>query len=248
MSRPSFKMDTLDSVKVKIRIPTCLCSEPSPSDTIDNIKAKIQDGYAPVFEHRRRRQGQDPRHGSPPISAASPHLRTPLTTSRPRSKTDTCPSLNTIDNVKAKIQDMNPCPASNRATLIPFQLFQRLLPNCHHTCFIFQLSSITLLVLPLCSMPLPLDLSDEEEEEALTHPLLPEGLPFLRTLHHNVKAKIRIPTCLCSEPSPSDTIDNVKAKIQGGYVSVFEHQRRRQGQDPRWICARLRTPPTTSSP
>ena len=137
---------TMSRPRSKTRIPACparLCGNPSPSSTIDNFKAKIQDmdsrpsrclcGKPFISGHHRQRQGQHPRHGFPSVSAASPHLRTPSTTSsqldlstnRYACHLNYClhfltiyyrtiqdgysvasPSpLSTIDNVKAKIQD-----------------------------------------------------------------------------------------------------------------------------------------------
>jgi hypothetical protein len=83
-SKPS-PSDTVDNVKAKIQGHARLarlCSKPSPSDTVDNVKAKIQD--TPVL----------------PISAANPHLRTPSTTSRPRFKTRIAAHLTRLSHLR----------------------------------------------------------------------------------------------------------------------------------------------------
>ena len=93
-------------------------ANPSSSDTIDNVKANIQETdscpslrQALTFVHHRQFQGQDPRHGFPPISLSvqqALHLRTPSTTSRPTSKTRIPVRLcgkpspsDTIDNIES---------------------------------------------------------------------------------------------------------------------------------------------------
>ena len=72
---PSATSLHLQTRQDKVQIPTHLC-EPSPSDTIDNIKTRRFKTQGP---HHQQRQGEDPRHGFPPVSAASPHLQSPLT-------------------------------------------------------------------------------------------------------------------------------------------------------------------------
>ena len=72
-ANPHLRTPSTTSRTRSTRILACLCGKPFF-----------------ISRHHRQRQGQDPRHGFLPVSpvpAANPHLWTPSTTSRTRSKT-----------------------------------------------------------------------------------------------------------------------------------------------------------------
>ena len=187
----------------KTQNPARLCGNPSPSSTIDNFKAKIQDTDSrpsrlslrqalhlrtPSTTSRPRSKTQNPA-----CLAANPHLRPPSTMSRPRSKTW----------IPARLA-ANPhlCPPSTTSRPNPRHGFPPISPvSAASPSPSSTIDNVKAKIQDTDSRPSRLSLRQA--------PHLRTPLPMSRPRSKDTDSRLSR-----GKPSPSSTIDNVKAKIQ----------------------------------